>query len=321
MEMLSQVPGGPLARPGAALVTGATGAIGRRLVSTLERPRVLSRDAARAAKSFSCEVDARAWDPEVPLDPAHVEGVDVVFHLAGEPVAAHRWTDDVRRRILSSRVAGTRRIVEAIGRAEQRPRVLVSASAVGIYGSRGDEILDESAAPGTGFLADVCLAWEAAAREAERFGVRVVRARIGVVLLEGEGALGKMLPIFRLGVGGPLGSGRQWMPWIHVADVIGILRRLATAEIAGAVNVVSPEPVTNRDFSRALGRALRRPAILRAPESALRIALGDMADVVLASQRVLPAAIRDAGYAFQFPELHAALADVVGRRENQEVAS
>jgi uncharacterized protein len=281
-----------------ALITGATGLVGSRLVRHLAHPHVLVRDVTRAAGLG--DVVPFAWDAAKDVPAGAMDGIDAVFHLAGEPVATGRWNASRREGIERSRVEGTRRVVEAIRRAPMRPKVLVSASAVGIYGSRGEEVLTEVSEPGEGFLADVCRAWEAEALAATELGVRVVTARIGVVLSRDGGALAAMLPIFRVGLGGPVGTGRQWVPWVHVSDTTGLLLHAARCEdVKGAFNVCAPEPITNADLSRSLGRALGRPSFLSAPASLMRLAVGGLADVVLASQRVLPSAAHRTGYKFR----------------------
>lgn len=293
-----------------ALVTGATGLVGKALVRQLGEAAVLTRDAESARRQLGESVRAWPWRPESePAPAAALEGVDVVFHLAGEPVAEGRWTADKKRRIRDSRVLGTRHLVRALCALPARPSVLVSASAVGYYGDRGDEELREGAEKGRGFLADVCEAWEAEARAAEQHGVRVVLARLGLVLAPRGGALARMLPPFRLGVGGKLGDGRQWMPWVHLDDVVGLLM-LAAREprLAGPVNVVSPAPVSNAELTRELGRALGKPAVLTVPRLALRVAFGELSEALLDSQRVLPARALEAGYTFAYPELAPALA-------------
>jgi uncharacterized protein (TIGR01777 family) len=237
---------------------------------------------------------------------------DAVIHLAGEPVA-QRWTTAAKRRIRDSRILGTRRLVEALAGLECRPRVLVAASAVGYYGSRGDEILDESARPGSGYLAEVCVGWEREAAAAEDLGIRVARIRIGVVLDRGGGALGRMLPAFRLGLGGPLGGGKQWLSWIHVADLAEMFRHVLENSRAGAWNGVVPHPVTNADFTRVLGQVLRRPAVLPVPAAALRLLFGEMSEVLLASQRVVPRAAESTGFHFRYPELGPALSELLDR--------
>ncbi|MBI2826854.1 MAG: TIGR01777 family protein [Planctomycetia bacterium] len=295
-----------------ALVTGATGFIGRRLLEEIAQPVVLSRDPARARAQRS-GVEAHAWDPLADVPPsASFEGVEAVFHLAGESVGEGRWTAAKKQRIRDSRVVGTANLVRALAALDRRPRVLVSASAIGYYGSRGDEVLDETSAPADDFLADVCRAWEAAAMAAENHGVRAVCARFGVVLGPGGGALKKMLFPFRLGLGGRLGSGRQWMSWVHVDDVVGILLHAAKNEnLRGPINAVSPAPVTNREFTRVLAGALHRPAVFPVPALGLRLAVGEFAEVLLGSQRVMPSVAQREGYAFRYPTLEGALAAAV----------
>ncbi len=296
------------------VITGATGLVGRALVRRLAAPIVLTRSPERAAAALPGVV-ARRWDPEAEPAPAEaLAGADAVLHLAGEPIAAGRWTAERRRRIRDSRVIGTRRLVEGLGALDRRPAVLVSASAVGYYGDRGDEVLDERAAPGDGFLAEICAEWEAAAAAAVELGIRVVCVRIGVVLASGGGALAAMLTPFRLGLGGRLGGGRQWMSWVHVDDVAGLwLHAARTGSLRGPMNAVGPAPVTNADFTRALAGALHRPALLPVPSLALRAAFGDLAELLTASQRVLPVVAQGSGYAFEHPSLSGALAAALGR--------
>lgn len=304
-----------------ALITGATGLIGGRLAERLlgdgAEIVVVGRDVARLRERFPGErATAVAWDGAT-LPATALEGVDVVFHLAGEPVAAGRWTDARKARIRESRVGSTHSIVEAMRRAPRDGRVLICASAIGVYGARGDETLRETSAPakaGDDFLADVCAAWEAEARAAEALGARVASVRIGIVVARDGGALATMLPLFRVGLGGRLGDGKQWMSWIHVDDVVGIFLHAAREPaVRGAINAVAPTPVTNAEFTRALGKALHRPAILPAPTFALRAALGEMAGVVLASQRVLPEVAVRTGYVFRQPTLEAALEHELGK--------
>jgi hypothetical protein len=296
-----------------AVVTGATGLVGRALLRRLASPvAVLTRDDARARRLLG-PVDAYRWSPEAgPAPAAALRGADVAFNLAGEPVAEGRWTPERKRRIRDSRVAGTRNLVAALRALDRRPRVLVSASAVGYYGDRGDDPLDEDAPPGRGFLADVCVDWEREAMAATELGLRVVCLRIGLVLSPGGGALAKMLPAFRFGAGGRLGSGRQWMPWVHVDDIVGLLLHAARVDtLRGPLNGVAPVPVTNADFAAALGRAVRRPALLPAPAFALAVALGEMSGMLLASQRLRPARALASGYAFAHPTLDEALASLL----------
>lgn len=275
-------------------VTGAGGFIGGALV------RCLSQD------GHSTVVVPRGRP-----DPALLEGAGAVVHLAGEPVA-QRWTPAAKQRIRASRAEGTLHLVEAIASLASAPATLVSASAIGFYGSRGDEVLTETSSPGADFLASVCAEWESAAARAAGSGVRVVSLRIGMVLGPHGGALAKMLLPFRLGLGGRLGSGRQWMSWIHVDDLVALIRfALDERSLMGPVNATAPEPVTNAEFTRELGRALGRPAVLPVPAFALRLLFGEMSEVLLSSQRVAPAAAQAAGFAFRHPRLAPALRNLL----------
>lgn len=295
-------------------LSGGTGFLGTPLCAKLagdgHELRVLTRSPERASRGLPASVNAVQWDGSAPPLEA-VDGSDAVIHLAGETVTG-RWTDEKRRRILDSRVAGTRAVVQAIGDAKSPPRTLVSASAVGYYGDRGDQELREDAAPGDDFLADVAKAWEKEALAAEALGVRVVRLRIGIVLAKGGGALGEMLTPARLGLGGPLGSGLQWWSWIDRGDLISLIDFALTRDsLAGAVNATAPEPERQKDFAKILGRVLGRPAFLPAPEFALRLILGGFADELLSSKLVLPAAAEEAGFVFRRPQLDAALRGVL----------
>jgi uncharacterized protein (TIGR01777 family) len=297
-----------------AIVTGATGFIGQHLLARLDRPIVLSRNARQARQSLErFNVAAFDWDPATGPPPAEVfDGVDAVFHLAGDPIAEGRWTSEKKRRIRESRVVGTRNLFEGLAKLTTRPRVLVSASAVGLYGSRGDEVLDEMAPPGGDFLAGVCQAWEKESQAATELGIRVVNIRTGVALGREGGALKKMLLPFQLGLGGPLGDGRHWMSWIHVDDLAELFVAAAeNEELRGPVNGVAPNPVTNRDFTNALAATLHRPALFRAPHAVLRLLLGEVADVLFSSQRAMPKAALDAGFQFRHPALQPALAAIL----------
>jgi uncharacterized protein len=293
------------------LVTGARGLIGSALVPflTTQGHEVvsLSRTAGRGV--------AR-WDPATgTIDAAALEGVDAVVHLAGASVAGGRWTDARRREIVGSRVQSTRLLIDALARIGARPRVFASASAIGFHGDTGDSAVDETAAPGAGFLAEVCREWEAEAGRAETLGARTVLLRFGVVLTPAGGALRKMLPAFRAGVGGPVGSGRQWMSWVSIDDALEtILRALCEARMSGPVNVVAPVPVRNREFAQTLGAVLGRGAHFRVPAAVLRLAFGRMADeTILASGRVEPRKLIDSGHRFRHATLEAALRHVLGR--------
>jgi hypothetical protein len=254
----------------------------------------------------------RLWDPYsvTPVsDPRSLDGTSAAVHLSGANVAGRRWSSAYKREILESRVKPTHAIATLLAGLRPKPAVLVCASAIGIYGGRGDELLTEASLPGTGFLPEVCLAWENATQPATEAGIRVVHLRFGVVLSVAGGALAKMLPVFRAGLGGRLGSGRQWISWIALPDVVRAIEfALQTASLSGPVNVVAPNPVTNLEFTRALGRALHRPTLLQVPAFALRLGLGKMAEAtILESARVLPACLSVSGFDFQYPELEAGL--------------
>ena len=296
-------------------VTGATGTIGRAVVRELQgrgdEVTALSRDAERARSALG--VEAVEWaDPKAQPAPAEaLRGRDGVVHLLGEPVA-QRWTEEAKREIRDSRVLGTRNLVAGLGALDERPGVVVSQSASGWYGDRGDERLEEDAPAGDDFLARVVTEWEAEARAAGELGVRVVTARTGVVLSESGGALDRMLPPFKLGVGGPVAGGRQYVPWVHLDDVAGALAFCLHDERArGPVNLTAPEPVTNRDLSKALGRVLRRPAVAPVPGLAVRVLYGEMATVVTTGARAVPARLTELGYRFRRPDLEEALRDAV----------
>ena len=300
------------------LITGATGFIGRALVPRLQRDGhtviVWARSPERARALLGADVDIVSSGAPFETLVATLEGCDAVVNLAGEPLMAGRWTPARRRAIEESRLQLTATRVRAIAAASPRPRVLVSGSAVGFYGDRGDERLTESSGGSDDFLARLCDAWERAASDAEAHGVRVVRLRIGVVLGREGGALARMLPPFALGIGGPIGSGRQFMPWIHLHDLVRVVAAaLVDDRYAGAINGVAPEEATSRTFAKALGRALRRPAVLPVPAFMLRALLGRMADeIMLSGPRVLPAQAMEAGFTFRYPTLDAALTRILG---------
>jgi uncharacterized protein (TIGR01777 family) len=300
----------------AVTVTGATGLIGSTLVSALleqgAQVTVLTRDPARARERLG-DVEAVGWElMDEPAPAGALEGRDAVVHLAGEPVA-QRWSGKAREAIRESRVTGTRNLLEGLrdaGGPEPggRPRTLVSSSAIGYYGAHGEEPLDEDAPPGRDFLARVCREWEAESARASELGMRVVQVRTGVVLDRDGGALAKMLPPFQLGVGGPVAGGRQYISWIHTEDLVGMmLAAIRDARWAGPVNGTAPEPVSNRDFSRALGAVLHRPSLVPVPGLALRLLYGEMAEMVTAGARVVPAKPLVLGYEFRHPEVDEAL--------------
>jgi uncharacterized protein (TIGR01777 family) len=302
-------------------LTGATGLIGSALLATLrERDAhvtVLSRDPARALARLGADgqaADAVRWEPiEEPAPAPALAGRDAVIHLAGENVA-QRWTARAKRAIHDSRVIGTRHLVAGLREAEPRPGTLISSSAVGYYGAHGEEPLDEEAPPGEGFLAQLCAAWEAEAQRAGELGARVVQVRTGVVLDRRGGALQKMLVPFRLGLGGPVAGGRQYMSWVHTGDVVEMmLQACMDARWSGPINATAPEPAANRDFARALGAVLRRPALLPVPGAALRLLYGEMASTVTDGARAVPAKPLVLGYRFRHPQLVEALRSALAR--------
>ncbi len=288
------------------LISGASGLVGRALERSLDAGGHRVR---RLVRRRPVEPDATFWDPAAgELDAAAMKGVDAVVHLAGENIAGGRWTAAFKRRVLDSRVAGTGLIAAAVAAADPPP-VLVSASAIGFYGDRGEEPLDEASAAGEGFLAEVCRRWEAALAPASGAGARTVRLRIGVVLSRHGGALAKMLTPFRFGLGGVIGDGRQVMSWIHLDDLVGAIEHaLGSGDLNGPVNAVAPRPVTNRELTRVLARVLRRPAWLPMPATLVRLVFGEMGEeLLLAGARVTPARLAETGYAFRFDDLESAL--------------
>ena len=293
------------------LISGATGMIGSALTRELERG---GHRISRLTRSPKGENDIR-WDPDAGTIDGSLEGHDVVVHLAGESIAEGRWTPSKKERIMQSRKKGTRLLAETIAALFTPPKVMVSASAVGYYGDRGDEVLREDSSPGSDFLAEVCKAWEAAADPAREAGIRVVHPRFGLVLSPQGGALGTTLPIFKLGGGGRIGSGRQWWSWVTLDDVVGAVRHaLENDSVEGPVNVGSPNPLTNAQYTKVLGKVLNRPTFFAVPAPAIRIAIGEMADaLLLASQRMEPARLKETGYHFRYPELEGALRHLLGR--------
>ncbi len=295
------------------LVSGSTGLVGSALTSSL---RGEGREVVSLVRRPATGANEVSWDPAgETLLGAAIEGMDAVVHLAGESVAARRWTAEQKARIRDSRVKGTYLLSSTLAKLKQRPGTLVCASAIGYYGDRGDEVLNESSESGVDFLSDVCRKWEAAARPAADAGIRVAFLRFGVILSPEGGALARMLPPFRLGAGGRLGSGRQYMSWLSLADAVGAVKHaLSTGSLSGPVNAVAPHPVTNAEFTKTLGRVLRRPTIFPMPAFAARLAFGEMADeLLLASQRVEPAKLLASGYEFQHAELEEALRSLLGK--------
>lgn len=295
------------------LISGATGFIGRTLVNQL---LALGQEVNYVGRQRSKAFDSRAafhfWKADEPPPLDSISRLDAIIHLAGEPVA-QRWNADVKRRIYESRVEGTHKLVSAISELKHKPSVLVCASAVGYYGDGGDELLTEESAAGEDFLSKVCIDWEREAFRAKELGVRVVVVRISVVLGRDGGALKKMLTPFRLGIGGRFGSGRQWMPWIHIEDLVQLFIYAAeNRDVSGALNGCAPEPVRNADFVKALGRALHRPAILPMPKFALKLALGEVAHSITSSLRVMPEATQRTGFRFEYPQLENALNSLLG---------
>ena len=292
-------------------MTGASGFVGSRVLAELlnggHQVRVLGR---KRGAHLPASVSWYQWGGNDRPAPEALEGSEAMIHLAGEPVA-QRWTSEAKAKIRNSRVEGTRFLVEALAHQRRPPAVLVSASAIGLYGSRGDEILTETSPPGQGFLSEVVSEWENAARAAELASIRVVRLRLGVVLGRG-GALAKILPPFRLGFGGRIGSGRQWMSWIHIEDAVRLmLFALDNPALAGAVNATAPNPVTNSEFTSELAHVLHRPAVFPVPEFALELLFGEMAGVLISGQRVLPKVAPAAGFQFHYPELRPALTHIL----------
>ena len=298
-------------------VTGSTGLIGRALIERLEAGgHVIVRVVRPGSSEGLAPSMSVAWNPTASrVDAEGLEGLDAVVHLAGEPIAARRWSPEQKERIARSRVQPTALLAETLARLDSPPAALISASAIGYYGDRGDELLDESSSGGNDFLAGVCRDWESAAEPARAAGIRVAHPRTGVVLSRAGGALAEMLPFFRLGIGGRTGDGSQWMSWISLHDEVEALMWLLEADVEGPVNLTAPEPATNRELTAALGRALRRPAVLPTPKPALRAKLGrELAEALLySSARVVPAVLQRRGFTFAHPDIATALSAVLAR--------
>jgi len=296
------------------LVTGSSGLIGSALRPSLKAAgaRITRLVHAGSSDGQASDEERILWDPAKPISPDTISGFEAVIHLAGESIVG-RWTDQKKARIRETRVAGTRHLAEALAQAKDKPQVFVCGSAIGYYGSRGDEVLREKSAPGADFLAEVCRDWEAAAAPAAAAGIRTVQVRTGIVLSANGGALAKMLTPFRVGAGGRIGGGRQWMSWIDLQDMVGAIHHiLRTDLVQGPVNMVAPRPVTNSEFTRTLARVLNRPAVLPMPGFAVKLAFGEMGEaLLLASQRVEPTQLVTSGYPFRFSELQGSLQNIL----------
>jgi uncharacterized protein len=297
------------------LISGVSGPIGAALLPALRASgaritRLIRKDSGRSAVTGA----SLQWDPPQPLSPAAVSGFDAVIHLAGESIVG-RWTESKKKKIRDSRVVGTENLAHALAQAQNKPRVFVCSSAIGYYGNRGDEVLTESSPPGSGFLADVCREWEAATRAAADAGIRTVEIRTGVVLSPQGGALGKMLTPFKMGAGGRIGDGRQWMSWIDVEDVVGaVLHIVESDSLRGPVNLVGPKPVKNAEFTETLASVLGRPAVFPMPAFAVKLAFGEMGEtVLLGSQQVEPTQLLNSGFAFRFERLRDSLEHALRR--------
>lgn len=297
------------------LVSGASGPIGSALLPSLKSSGArISRLTRKGAARSAPDEQQIPWDPAQPIAADAVSGFDAVIHLAGESIVG-RWTAAKKKEIRDSRVNGTKNLAQALAQAKDKPRVFICSSAIGYYGDRGDEVLNEESAPGIGFLSEVCVEWERAASAAAEAGIRTVCMRTGVVLSSKGGALGKMLTPFKMGLGGRIGSGRQWMSWVDVQDVTGAIHHfLKTDRLHGPVNMVAPNPVTNAEFTRTLARVLSRPAIFPVPEFVVKLAFGEMGETaLLGSQRVEPAQLTASGYRFRFSNLRASLENTIHR--------
>jgi uncharacterized protein (TIGR01777 family) len=293
------------------LVSGVSGPIGAALLPSL---KTRGYEVTRLVRGPATDESQISWDPGKPIAPNAVSGFDAVVHLAGESIVG-RWTDEKKRKIRESRVAGTTTLAEALAQAKDKPQVFASSSAIGYYGDRGSEVLNEASPSGSGFLPEVCLEWEAATRAAIQAGIRTVQMRTGVVLSSKGGALGKMLTPFKMGVGGRIGDGRQWMSWIDVHDMVGAIHHILKSDLLqGPVNMVAPKPVTNEEFTRTLASVLSRPAIFPVPAFVVKLVFGEMGEtVLLSSQRVEPTQLVTSGYPFRFSNLQASLEALLSR--------
>jgi len=294
------------------LVSGSHGLVGKTLIKAFEIDGHEIYRLVRHAPDSSKEIE---WSPErYSIAISMIEGFDAVCHLAGESIASGRWSDEKKLKIRESRTKGTKLLSDALANLRHPPKTLISASAIGYYGNRGDEVLTEASAPGSDFLSEVCVEWEKATEHATTMGIRVVNTRFGIILDKEGGALAKMLPPFRMGIGGRIGDGRQWMSWIALDDVVGALKFvLANEALSGPVNFVAPNPVTNAEFTKALGQALSRPTFFPIPAFGVRLAFGEMADaLLLSSQKVAPKTLQNAQYQFRYPELRNALQKILG---------
>jgi uncharacterized protein (TIGR01777 family) len=291
------------------LVSGVSGPIGAALLPSL---KTRGYEVTRLVRGPATGENQISWDPGKPIPPDAVSGFDAVVHLAGESIVG-RWTDEKKLKIRNSRVAGTAALAEALAQARAKPQAFVCSSAIGYYGDRGDEVLNEQSSPGSGFLPDVCREWEAATQAAADAGIRTVQMRTGVVLSPKGGALGKMLTPFKMGVGGRIGNGRQWMSWIDVQDLVGAIHHILKSDLLqGPVNMVAPKPVTNAEFTRTLASALSRPALFPMPAFVVKLVFGEMGEtVLLGSQRVEPAQLVMSGYPFRFSDLRASLENIL----------
>ena len=304
---------------GTVLVTGATGLIGTQLIQKLNRPIITSRNAERAKKQLGDSVrDVIEWDGQAPMNLEPDLKIDAVINLMGDPIAKGRWNSEKKSRIRSSRVEGTRFLVQSLEPLKAKPTLFISTSAVGLYGSRGDIELTEDEPASSGYLAEVCAEWEAAADEATKLGIKVCKIRVGLVCSTKGGVIAELAPKFRWGLGAKLGNGKQYVPWIHINDIVGLFLFCLENQLEGAFNGTAPNPVTNREFTRLLAAQLRRPAFMAAPKFTLKLMLGEFADSLFASQRAIPTAAIKSGFKFEFESLDAALADLLATENDSK---